>query len=99
MHQQTRVIAAVFGLSGFAVATLAGLSANNSAGTVILHALLAMIACQVVGVCCGAMLQRVVDDHAKRLYASPPGSGGGSDFPTHSAQSAGVNSSTSEKNR
>lgn len=54
--------AACGGLTGFAVALIAGLAADNPADTVLLRAILAMFACQLIGALVGAVGERVVRD-------------------------------------
>ncbi len=45
----TRVISGIVSLSGFLVAIVAGLAADNPADVVLVRALLAMLACNVLG--------------------------------------------------
>ena len=52
----TRVIAAVVGLAGFAVALVAGLAADNPFNVVISRALIALVACTLTGQMLGLLL-------------------------------------------
>lgn len=64
-----RTIAACLGLTAFAIAVVAGLLANNPAGTVLGRAILALFIGQVVGVLIGHVGTRVVEDQL-RAYVS-----------------------------
>ncbi|HYE60983.1 MAG TPA: hypothetical protein VD997_03215 [Phycisphaerales bacterium] len=72
MHNQARVVTAVFALSGFAVAIACGLSAGNYGGIILSRAIAAMIGCQIVGMLAGAIVQRVTTDHEARYRADNP---------------------------
>ncbi len=79
MVRPSKVIAAVFGLAAFAVAVVAGLWAGNPASTVLIHATIAMVLCQVAGVLVGVACESVIERHAKRYeeeagigQAAPP---------------------------
>lgn len=61
----SKVIACIFGLSGFAVAIAAGMGSGNSAARVILQALAALLACFIVGTLVGLAAERVVLDHTR----------------------------------
>ncbi|HVU63717.1 MAG TPA: hypothetical protein VHC70_07060 [Phycisphaerales bacterium] len=58
----TKVIAACFGLTAFAVAIVAGLFANNSAETTLIRALIAMVIAQAVGFVVGAIGERTINE-------------------------------------
>lgn len=77
MVRPSKVIAAVFGLAAFSVAIVAGLGAGNPALTVLLHATIAMVLCQVVGVLIGVACEGVIERHVKR-YEAEAGVGAGS---------------------
>lgn len=55
-----KVIAACSGLTAFAVAMVAGLSADNTAEAVLSRALIAMIICNVLGWFAGLICERTV---------------------------------------
>lgn len=63
MPREDRVIAATLGLSGFAVAIIAGVTAGNEPTLVMFRALVAMIACYVLGVAVGGVFKHVLDAH------------------------------------
>ena len=50
------------GLTGFAVAILAGLAADNPAGVILTRALIAMFSCYFVGIFISALATRAVRD-------------------------------------
>lgn len=50
-------------MAAFAVAILAGLAAGNAPASILLRALIAMVACYPVGLMIGLVCQRVVTDH------------------------------------
>lgn len=56
-----KVIAACAGLTAFAIATLAGLAADNPADVILSRALAALVVCYVVGAALGLAM-----DHAVR---------------------------------
>ncbi len=55
-----KLIAACLGLTGFAMAIVAGLAAGNPATVVLKHSLIAMIACYVAGLVVGAVARAAV---------------------------------------
>lgn len=63
---------AVCGLCAFAVAIVAGLSAGNPADTIMLRALVGLIAGQAVGLVCGAVAERTVGAAMDRYRAMRP---------------------------
>ncbi len=71
-----KTIAACFALSAFAVAILAGLSANLEASQIMWRAFIVMVVCYPVGLIVGVICQRVVraPDAAPLEKAKPPGS-------------------------
>ena len=56
-------IAGCFSLSAFAVAVVAGLSAQNPVSSILMRALIAMIICYPVGLIIGLICQRLMFDH------------------------------------
>ncbi len=56
-------IAGCFSLSAFAVAVVAGLSAQNPVSSILVRALIAMILCYPVGLIIGLICQRLMNDH------------------------------------
>lgn len=73
----TRLIASVAGLSGFAVAVVAGLSAGNSSTLILTNAILAMVVCNFVGLLAGSIGMHVVREHAASLRPAAGASQGG----------------------
>lgn len=72
MNSHAKVVAAVFALSAFAVALIAGAAAGNGATTVLIRALIALAACQVVGLFAGMIVERVIHEHEMRYRAENP---------------------------
>lgn len=68
----TKLIGACCGLCAFALAIVAGLSAGNPADTILLRAIVALVAGQIVGLVCGAVAERTVGDAMDRYRASRP---------------------------
>jgi hypothetical protein len=72
VSNHAKVVAAVFALSAFAIALVAGIAAGNDAATVLLRALLALVACQVVGLFAGMIVERVIQEHETRYREENP---------------------------
>jgi amino acid transporter len=66
-------IASTLALVVFAVCVIAGIGAQNGFSTVIVRALLAMIATLIVGLVLGAMAQKMLDENlaAQKSAAKP----------------------------
>jgi hypothetical protein len=72
MTSKARVVSVAFGLSGFAVALVSGLGAGNDATSVLLRAIVAMFACQMLGLLVGSMVERLIDEQEARYKESHP---------------------------
>lgn len=59
----SKVIAGCFAMAAFAVAVLAGLAGGNSAVSILIRALIALICCYPIGLMIGMICQRVMTDH------------------------------------
>lgn len=57
-----RIIAGCFALSGFAVAIFASLGAGAGADTILLRAILALVACAAVGSAIGMIAERCIQE-------------------------------------
>ena len=57
------VVAGCFAMAGFAVAVIAGLTSGNPTTSILIRALIAMVACYPVGLLIGVICQQVVKDH------------------------------------
>ncbi len=68
----SRVIAASCGLSGFAVALIAGLAADNPAEVILGRALVCMLAVQLLGIVIGAVCERTVREAVEKYRGSRP---------------------------
>jgi hypothetical protein len=72
MASNARVVSAAFALSGFTVALISGLSAGNTSSQVLFRALVALFACQFVGMIIGSMLDRVIEEHEASYRKAHP---------------------------
>lgn len=61
----SRVIAACFALSAFAVAIISGLASDNPVGMILGRALIAMFVCYPVGLMVGVVCERAIIDHVR----------------------------------
>ena len=84
----TKIIAAICGLSGFAVALIAGIAADNPADTVLTRAIVAMLVLHILGWIIGSVGERtVVEALAQYKKVNPipednlPGAGNSTIFP------------------
>lgn len=73
----TRLIGACMGLAGFALAIVAGLAADNPSTQILLHALLSMLGCQMVGLAIGAVAEHAIDERSGAHRAANPIGGDG----------------------
>jgi hypothetical protein len=78
----TKVIAATFGLTAFAVGIVAGLLAGNPPETILMRALLALVGGQIFGLIVGSIGERTVaealaasEKYGKSEGAKPPAVG------------------------
>ncbi len=67
----SKAIAGCFALAAFAVAVVAGLASGNTATSILLRALLAMIACYPLGLVIGVVCQHVIEQHALESAGTP----------------------------
>ncbi len=72
LFRTTTTIAAVFGLTAFAVSVLAGLSATVAGSTVLMRAMVAMVACYLLGLFVGMVGEHVASDYVKMYKAARP---------------------------
>lgn len=75
----TKVIGACCGLAAFAIAVVAGLSAENPGEVILFRALICMFFCQLVGLGIGTVVERVISDSIdahKRSRPEPQEPGG-----------------------
>jgi tetrahydromethanopterin S-methyltransferase subunit C len=75
----SRLVAATFGLTGFAVAVVAGLAADNGSTRVLGAALVSMVVCHILGLGIGAVGERVVNEHLNVYRAARTGAAAGSE--------------------
>ncbi|MHC4949233.1 MAG: hypothetical protein ACYTG1_13425 [Planctomycetota bacterium] len=59
-----RIVGGCLALAAFAVAILSGLASGNEAASVLVRAVVAMIACYPVGMVLGLVAGRVIEEHA-----------------------------------
>ena len=72
----SKAIAGCFALAAFTVAVLAGLAGGNTATSILLRALVAMVACYPLGLVIGVVCQHVIEQHAKTPAKTEVGAGG-----------------------
>ena len=72
VENPTRVISGTVALAGFLVAILAGLAAENPADVIIGRALLAMLACNLLGSVVGAITHWIGTQHVERYKRLTP---------------------------
>lgn len=72
VESNANIIAAIFSLSGFALAAVSGLIAGNPAGEVVLRSIIAMIACKFVGSGAAACITHVLEEHVKTYKEARP---------------------------
>ncbi len=84
MYNDSKIIAASFALTAFAVAVVAGISVGNPAEDVLSASLLALIVCFFVGLLASRILGFVAFDHVARHKALRPPVRVG-DEPVHNA--------------
>lgn len=68
----TKIIGACAGLTGLAVAVVAGLASDNRAESVLLRGIVAMLLCQIVGWIIGAIAERTIRDAIRGYQDSNP---------------------------
>ena len=66
----SKVVATAMALAAFAVAILAGLHAGNPTRSILVNALIAMIAGHIVGYVAGLAGERVIREHAASVAAA-----------------------------
>lgn len=62
-----RLTASVMALAGFVVALLSGMQAANPTSRVIVTAMVALIACHVIGTLLGMIIESVLTDHRRSV--------------------------------
>jgi hypothetical protein len=72
VNTNDRLIGSTLALAGFAIAMLAGLFAGNDAITVLSRAIIAMVACRLVGSLISMIYGHVATDHLSRYRAAHP---------------------------
>jgi tetrahydromethanopterin S-methyltransferase subunit C len=85
----SKVMAGCLALAGFAVAILAGLAAGNSAGDVLVRALIAMLACYPVGFVVGMICERVIAMHIEQNHDAQASDSSGASDGDRSAEASG----------
>jgi putative Mn2+ efflux pump MntP len=68
----TKVIAASMALSAFSLAIVSGLAAGNPARTVLVNAVVCMVACQFLGLFVGMLAERAIADHIASYKSARP---------------------------
>jgi hypothetical protein len=84
-----RLIASCFGLSGFAVAVVAGMASGNEGSRILVVALCSLIVCHIVGLAAGLIGESIVNEYMKNYRDARPVLGQGtSPQPTGARQGA-----------
>lgn len=65
-----KAVSGMFGLAGFAIAVIAGLTAGNPGASVLMTALVASVACYGVGFLAGLVVDFVVQEHLRNAAAN-----------------------------
>lgn len=84
----SKAIAGCFAMAAFAVAVLAGLAGGNTASSILLRALVAMVACYPLGLVIGVVCQHVIEQHPKTPAKPEVGAGGDLSPAEQNAESA-----------
>ncbi len=63
MGVASKAIAGCFALAAFSVAVIAGLASENSAASILMRALFAMVVCYPVGLLVGFVCRHVIEQH------------------------------------
>jgi uncharacterized membrane protein len=72
VNNPTRMISGTVALAGFVVAVVAGMAVENPASTILTRALLAMLACNLLGSAIGAIAHWTGAQHVERHVRSTP---------------------------
>jgi phage shock protein PspC (stress-responsive transcriptional regulator) len=72
VNNPTRMISGTVALAGFVVAVVAGLAVDNPADVVLTRALLAMLACNLLGSAVGAVAYWTAAQHVERYKNATP---------------------------
>ncbi len=72
MDSAIKTISALFALSAFAIALVAGILAKNSPATILSNALICMVLCRILGWFLGAAAVRVSEAELRAYHAANP---------------------------
>lgn len=72
MFRTTTTIAAVFGLTAFAVSVLSGMAAGVNGSTILARAIVAMLGCYLVGLFAGRVGEHIAADYVKLYKEAKP---------------------------
>ena len=72
MFRTTTTIAAVFGLTAFAVSVISGLASGVQASTTLGRAIVAMVACYFLGLFAGRVGEHIAADYIKLYKEARP---------------------------
>ena len=67
MGVASKAIAGCFALAAFSVAVIAGLASDNTAASILMRALFAMVVCYPVGLLVGFVCRHVIEQHLNEL--------------------------------
>lgn len=72
LFRTTTTIAAVFGLTAFAVSVLSGMAAGVNGSTILARAIVAMLGCYLVGLFAGRVGEHIAADYVKLYKEAKP---------------------------
>jgi len=72
-HIPARVVGAISGLSGFAVAVIAGMSAGNGVASVLATAIAGLFVCQLIGFAVGLAAERALTEQVEFMRSAASG--------------------------
>lgn len=84
-----KLVAGVFALAAFAIAIVSGLSAGNPPTRILTAALVSMVICHALGLCLGAIGEKVVGEHLAK-YRAGSASGGARGSKKEAAPASGA---------
>lgn len=72
VNNPTRMISGTLALAGFVIAVIAGMAADNPSSIVLTRALIAMLACNLLGSAIGAVAHWTGTQHVERHIRNTP---------------------------
>jgi hypothetical protein len=63
LERESRIIATAFALTAFSVSIVCGLASGNAPLSILIHALIVMVVCQIIGLVAGEVLAYAARSH------------------------------------